>query len=93
MMHKYVFFIAALLFGLSAAGQRNQGTIDPSVLRAQTDSSQYLVGDIVEYTLEYPLVATSFSLDTVDGLLLLQQDLDTIDNYLKHTISFLVVDV
>lgn len=92
MMRKYVFFIAALLFGLSAAGQRNQGTIDPSVLRAQTDSSQYLVGDIVEYTLEYPLVATSFSLDTVDGLLLLQQDLDTIDNYLKHTISFLVVD-
>ena len=92
MMRKYVFFIAALLFGLSAAGQGNQGTIDPSVLRAQADSSQYLVGDIVEYTLEYPLVATSFSLDTVDGLLLLQQDLDTVDNYLKHTISFLVVD-
>ena len=92
MMRKNVFFIAALLFGLSAAGQGNQGTIDPSVLRAQADSSQYLVGDIVEYTLEYPLVATSFSLDTVDGLLLLQQDLDTIDNYLKHTISFLVVD-
>lgn len=92
MMRKYVFFIAALLFGLSAAGQGNQGTIDPSVLRAQADSSQYLVGDIVEYTLEYPLVATSFSLDTADGLLLLQQDLDTIDNYIKHTISFLVVD-
>lgn len=92
MMRKNVFFIAALLFGLSAAGQGNQGTIDPSVLSAQADSSQYLVGDIVEYTLEYPLVATSFSLDTVDGLLLLQQDLDTIDNYLKHTISFLVVD-
>jgi hypothetical protein len=92
MMRKYVFFIAALLFGLSAAGQRNQGTIDPSVLRAQADSSQYLVGGIVEYTLEYPLAATSFSLDTVDGLLLLQQDLDTIDNYIKHTISFLVVD-
>lgn len=92
MMRKNVFFIAALLFGLSAAGQGNQGTIDPSVLRAQADSSQYLVGDIVEYTLEYPLVATSFSLDTVDGLLLLQQDLDTVDNYLKHTISFLVVD-
>lgn len=92
MMRKYVFFIAALLFGLSAAGQGNQGTIDPSVLRAQADSSQYLVGDIVEYTLEYPLVATSFSLDTVDGLLLLQQDLDTVDNYLKHTISFMVVD-
>ena len=92
MMRKNVFFIAALLFGLSAAGQGNQGTIDPSVLRAQADSSQYLVGDIVEYTLEYPLVATSFSLDTADGLLLLQQDLDTIDNYIKHTISFLVVD-
>lgn len=92
MIRKNVFFIAALLFGLSAAGQGNQGTIDPSVLRAQADSSQYLVGDIVEYTLEYPLVATSFSLDTVDGLLLLQQDLDTVDNYLKHTISFLVVD-
>ena len=92
MIRKNVFFIAALLFGLSAAGQGNQGTIDPSVLRAQADSSQYLVGDIVEYTLEYPLVATSFSLDTVDGLLLLQQDLDTIDNYIKHTISFLVVD-
>ena len=92
MMRKNVFFIAALLFGLNAAGQRNQGTIDPSVLRAQADSSQYLVGDIVEYTLEYPLVATSFSLDTADGLLLLQQDLDTIDNYIKHTISFLVVD-
>ena len=92
MMRKNVFFIAALLFGLSAAGQGNQGTIDPSVLRAQADSSQYLVGDIVEYTLEYPLVATSFSLDTVDGLLLLQQDLDTVDNYLKHTISFMVVD-
>lgn len=92
MIRKNVFFIAALLFGLSAAGQGNQGTIDPSVLRAQADSSQYLVGDIVEYTLEYPLVATSFSLDTADGLLLLQQDLDTIDNYIKHTISFLVVD-
>lgn len=92
MMRKNVFFIAALLFGLSAAGQGNQGTIDPSVLRVQADSSQYLVGDIVEYTLEYPLVATSFSLDTADGLLLLQQDLDTIDNYIKHTISFLVVD-
>lgn len=92
MIRKNVFFIAALLFGLSAAGQGNQGTIDPSVLRAQADSSQYLVGDIVEYTLEYPLVATSFSLDTVDGLLLLQQDLDTVDNYLKHTISFMVVD-
>lgn len=92
MIRKNVFFIAALLFGLSAAGQGNEGTIDPSVLRAQADSSQYLVGDIVEYTLEYPLVATSFSLDTADGLLLLQQDLDTIDNYLKHTISFLVVD-
>lgn len=92
MIRKNVFFIAALLFGLSAAGQGNQGTIDPSVLRAQADSSQYLVGDIVEYTLEYPLVATSFSLDTADGLLLLQQDLDTVDNYLKHTISFLVVD-
>lgn len=92
MIRKNVFFIAALLFGLSAAGQGNQGTIDPSVLRAQADSSQYLVGDIVEYTLEYPLVATSFSLDTVDGLLLLQQDLDTVDNYLKHTMSFLVVD-
>jgi len=92
MIRKNVFFIAALLFGLSAAGQGNQGTIDPSVLRAQADSSQYLVGDIVEYTLEYPLVATSFSLDTADGLLLLQQDLDTLDNYIKHTISFLVVD-
>ena len=92
MMRKYVFFIAALLSGLSAAGQRSLATIDPSVLSAQTDSSQYLVGDIVEYTLEYPLAATSFSLDTVDGLLLLQQDLDTVDNYLKHTISFLVVD-
>lgn len=92
MMRKYVFFIVALLFGLSAAGQRNQGTVDPSVLSAQTDSSQYLVGGIVEYTLEYPLSATSFSLDTVQGLLLLQQDLDTADNYLKHTISFLVVD-
>jgi hypothetical protein len=92
MMRKNVFFIAALLSALSAAGQRNLGTIDPSVLRAQADSSQYLVGDIVEYTLEYPLVATSFSLDTVDGLLLLQQDLDTVDNYLKQTISFLVVD-
>ena len=91
-MRKYVYFIVALLFGLSAAGQRNQGTIDPSVLSAQTDSSQYLVGGIVEYTLEYPLSATSFSLDTVQGLLLLQQDLDTADNYLKHSISFLVVD-
>jgi hypothetical protein len=92
MMRKYVLFIAALLSALSAAGQINQSTIDPSVLRAQADSSQYLVGGIVEYTLEYPLAATSFSLDTVDGLLLLQQDLDTIDNYLKHTISFMVVD-
>ena len=92
MMRKYVFFIAALLFGLSAVGQRNLDTIDPSILSAQTDCSQYLVGGIVEYTLEYPLAATSFSLDTVDGLLLLQQDLDTVDNYLKHTMSFLVVD-
>lgn len=92
MMRKYVFFIAALLSGLSAAGQRSLATVDPSVLSAQTDSSQYLVGGIVEYTLEYPLAATSFSLDTVDGLLLLQQDLDTVDNYLKHTISFMVVD-
>ena len=92
MMRKYVYFIVALLFELSAAGQSNQGTIDPSVLNARTDSSQYLVGGIVEYTLEYPLSATSFSLDTVQGLLLLQQDLDTAENYLKHSISFLVVD-
>ena len=47
MMRKYVYFIVALLLGLSADGQSNQGTIDPSVLSARTDSSQYLVGGIV----------------------------------------------
>ncbi|HCP40665.1 MAG TPA: hypothetical protein DIT65_02630 [Cryomorphaceae bacterium] len=92
MMRRYISFFTALLFLLSATGQNSQSAIDPSVLSAQTDSSHYLVGGIVEYTLEYPFAATSFSLDTVHGLLQLEERIDTVENYLRHSISFLVVD-
>ncbi|MDC1022181.1 hypothetical protein OAQ85_01960 [Schleiferiaceae bacterium] len=71
---------------------QDQLAIDQAVINAHSDTSNYYVGDLVHYTIEHTINADEFKLDSIQGLLLISDQIDTLENSIQHQLSFLALD-